>query len=264
MSVLTLTSSWRNDMYSAILKGSLLREVPEARIIDISQTVPMHTNGIRSAAYLVKNSYPFFPEKTVHLISIASEKREDRDFLAISHKNQYFLLLDNGICGLLFEEDVPTEIYKIEKFTDDSSPNYPSLSVLLPAAIHIFKGLPLSELGAKTTLCESQLQPSYPIIHPDKIIGKPIHFNVFGNLVTNIRRENFEMLSTRFSKFDIYVASRDQKISKINRYFNESKPGHLLALFNQFGYLEIAIFNGSVQNILSLTEDTSISIIFSE
>ena len=100
MHIITLTSDWKeNDFYVASLKGKLLSACPEAQIIDINHRIKSF-NGAH-AAYIVRNSYPHFPENTIHIIAVNSEPEKGGELLAARKDKHYFLCADNGILGLL-------------------------------------------------------------------------------------------------------------------------------------------------------------------
>jgi len=257
--VITLTTAWTDDFYVAAIKGMLVSSIPSVQVIDMSHNAPVFNSGISYAAYMVKHSYPYFPRSTVHIISIASEYSDSAPFVAAYHNGHYFVGTDNGIFGLLFDS-APETIVRIEKYTDDISPNYPVISVFVPAAVHLANGGDIAGLGSAyadyhrkgtvlATMDESQ------------ITGTIIHINAFGNVITNITRDDFERIGKE-RPFEILVQSTRYKITRINRYFHETSRGELLAVFNVSGYLEIAINKGKLANLLQLSLDSNIIIKF--
>ena len=103
MPVITLTSDWiKDDYYLGAVKGRIISQCPEAKIIDISHRIPSF--NVRQAAFIIKNSYQHFPKGTVHIIGINSTSGPEVRFLGIQVEDQYFLTYDNGIYGLIFRE----------------------------------------------------------------------------------------------------------------------------------------------------------------
>jgi len=259
MSVVTLTTGWTNDFYGAAVKGILLSALPSVQVIDMSNQAPPFNSGISYAAYMVRHSYIYFPQDTVHIISIASEYSKNAPFVAAYHNGHYFVGTDNGIFGLLFEES-PEVMVLIEKFTDESSPNYPAISVFAPAAIHLIKGGDISELGS--AYANYQRKGSIlATIDESQITGTVIHVNAFGNVITNITRNDFDRIG-KGRPFEIMVQSTRRKISRINRYFHETSQGELLAVFNFSGYLEIAQNKGKLANLLQLSPGSNVIVKF--
>ena len=259
MAVITLTTAWTDDFYVAAVKGILLSAIPSVQVVDMSHGAPAFNSGISYAAYLMKHSYAYFPQGTVHIISIASEYSGNTPFVAAYHNGHYFVGTDNGIFGLLFDS-IPEAIVRIEKYTDDASPNYPAISVFAPAAVHLAMGGNIAELG-RTYTDYLRMGTVLATMDESQITGTIIHINAFGNAITNITRGDFERVGKGRS-FEILVQSTRYKITRINRYFHETSRGELLAVFNISGYLEIAINKGKLANLLQLTLDSNIIVKF--
>ena len=259
MAIITLTTGWTDDFYVAALKGVLMSAIPSVQIVDMSHQAPAFNSGIWYAAYMVKHSYTYFPKDTIHIISIASEHSDSAPFVAVRHNGHYFVGTDNGIFGLLFDA-TPEVMVRIEKYTDDTSPNYPAISVFAPAAIHLATGGYISELGKMYTGYQRK-GAVMATVDESQITGTIIHINAFGNAISNITKNDFERIG-KGRPFEILVQSTRYKITRINRYFHETSRGELLAVFNISGYLEIAINKGKVANLLQLSLDSNIIIKF--
>ena len=259
MAVITFISGWGDDFYVAAVKGTILSTLPEVQIVDLSHQLPSFNTGISYAAYVVKHSFAYFPENTVHLLAVSSEYSDSTPFLAAYYQGHYFIGTDNGIFGLLFTSP-PQTIVRIEKYNDEASPNYPALSVFAPAAVHLAKGGMITELGPEQTSYQHRGVLS-ATIDGSMITGTVIHINPFGNVITNVTREDFDRVG-KGRPFEILVQSTRYKITRINKYFHETSHGELLAVFNIAGYLEIAMNKGKVANILQLTLDSNILIKF--
>ena len=259
MAVITLTTGWTDDFYVAAVKGILLSALPTVQVVDMSHSAPAFNSGISYAAYMVKHSYHYFPQGTVHIISIASEYTDSAPFVAVQHSGHYFVGTDNGVFGLLLDT-VPDAMVRIEKFQDESSPNYPAISVFAPAAIHLLNGGNMEELGSPYV--EYQRRGTIlATMDESQITGTVIHINAFGNVVTNITRHDFDRIGKGRS-FEILVQRNSRKITRINKYFHETSRGELLAVFNVSGYLEIAQNKGRLAELLQLSLNSNIIVKF--
>jgi len=87
MHIITLTSDWKEyDFYVASLKGKLLSICPEATLVDITHSIkPFNT---AEAAFVLKNSYPHFPDNTIHIIAVNSEPEVGGQLLGAKKGNQ--------------------------------------------------------------------------------------------------------------------------------------------------------------------------------
>ena len=259
MAIVTLTTGWTDDFYVAAMKGILLSGIPSVQVVDISHHTPTFSTGISYAAYLVKQSYKYFPENTVHIISVTSEYNRKTPFVAAYYHGRYFVGTDNGFFGMLFD-DAPEAMVRIEKYDDDSSPNYPAISVFAPAAVHLANGGDIAELGSKYTDYR-RMTTILATIAGSQITGTIVYINAFGNVITNITREDFDRVG-KGRNFEILLQRAKRKITRINKYFREASEGEILAVFNISGLLELAINKGKIAEMLRLELDANIIVKF--
>src|SRR3954463_11171563 len=104
MAIITLTTDLGDkDIYLAALKCSILKLLPTVNIVDITNSVSAF--NVQQAAFILKNSFYYFPDDTVHLIGIDTVYSDHTKYLAVRHKNHYFVGADNGIFSLMFTGD---------------------------------------------------------------------------------------------------------------------------------------------------------------
>jgi len=104
MGVITLTTDLgHKDFYQAALKGSLISELPDVRIVDITHEIPAF--NIPRAAFVLANAYHYFPKKTVHIIGINTLFHEGSRYVAMMYNDHFFVGADNGIFSLLLNGD---------------------------------------------------------------------------------------------------------------------------------------------------------------
>ena len=260
MHIITLTSDWNeNDFYVASLKGKLLSACPEAQIIDINHRIKAFNSS--QAAFVVRNSYPHFPENTIHIIAVNSEPEIGGELLAARKDNHYFLCADNGILGLLGGTE-PEEVVTLTGNYKDDPDTFVALTVFATAACKLSGGTPLTELGSPVKDYDRQT-PLRATIEDHTIIGSVIYIDSYQNAITNISHELFNRVGNG-KAFEIYVQSKHYMINRINNRYNETDPGDLLAIFNSSGLLEIAIRNGNAAGLLKLTTNSTIRVEFKE
>jgi len=260
MRMITLTSDWNeNDYYVASLKGKLLSACPEAKIIDISHRIKAFNSG--EAAFVVRNSYPHFPEHTIHIIAVNSEPELQGQILCARKDKQYFLCADNGILGLL-GGDAPELVVRLPRENLENPGSFISMSLFAEVACALLEGKDLLELGEPIENYDKQT-PLRATIEENTITGSVIHIDSYQNAITNVSKELFERVGSG-KPFTIYVQSKHYKINRINQRYNETDPGDLLAIFNSAGLLEIAVRNGNAAGLLKLTTDSTLRVEFKE
>src|ERR1700744_4017265 len=144
MAIITLTTDLGDkDIYQAALKGSILKLLPEVKIIDITHSVAVF--NVQQAAFILKNSFYYFPESTVHLIGIDTVYNTGTKYLAVRYKNHYFVGADNGIFSLMFDTD-PDEMAEINIMQDLKFLHFPLADIFVKAAFHLASGGKLQDI----------------------------------------------------------------------------------------------------------------------
>ena len=77
--------------------------------------------------------------------------------------------------------------------------------------------------------------------------------NAFCNLITNIRKEEFNKWLGNDNLANIQIEVNGKKITGINRTFSDVEPKKLVAYFGSSNRLEIAVRNDSAAETLRVT-----------
>ena len=260
MHMITLTSDWNeNDYYVASLKGKLLSACPDVQIIDINHRIKAFNSA--QAAFVVRNSFPHFPDGSIHIIAVNSEPEMGGELLAAKKDKHFFLCADNGILGLLGGEE-PEEVVSLTRDVQEEGDTFVALTVFARAACKLAGGAPLSKLGSPVLEYDRQT-PLRATIENRTIIGSVIHIDSYQNAITNISQDLFKRIGDG-KDFEIFVQSKHYVLKRINKRYNETEPGDLLAIFNSAGLLEIAIRNGNAAGLLKLNTNSTIRVEFKE
>jgi len=256
MAIITLTSDWGlKDHYAGAVKGAILRQLPDARIVDISHQIPAF--DLNQAAFIIRNFYPNFPEGTIHIISINTEAAVESPHTLVFHKGHYFIGADNGIFSLLFDEK-PEKIIELDVIQDSDYFTFSTRDVFVKVACHIAKGNPIGELGFPK---ENILQKMAfrPVIQNDLIKGKVIYIDNYENVFINITESLFKSVVKK-RKFAITFRSLNYRITGISKSYKDVNQGDMLALFSTSGYIEIAIREGKASSLLGLKMDQLVTV----
>ena len=281
MSIITLTTDYGlKDHFVGALKGKILSENSEAKIVDISHNIdPFNTV---EASYIIGAAYMSFPKGTVHLIGVDAELNKENQHIAMQWNDHFFICADNGILSMLSQKVVPQKIVAIN-IHDRLSEDATDLDVFVTVASHLSKGGSLSVIGKEITAIK-QVTELQPVVAADKnsIKGYVIYIDNFGNVVTNITKKLF-MEVAKGRPYEIpLLQKRNQKksspikniwakysdIANAGKYPIKNYEGDKLAIFNEAGFLEIAIFRsnplsvGSASSLMGLYYRDSITIEF--
>ncbi len=258
MSIITLTADWKNnDFYTGAVKGFLYSNCPDVKIVDISlQISPFN---MVQGTFVLQKAFKFFPKGTIHIFDVNSVMTNEMGYMAIKYYDHYFIGANNGSLGLIIEDEIKSA-YRIDKFQNDLCFTFPGLHVFAPAAAFLANGNKIEDLGKLLKDIERQT-PFHPVINEDSILGSVVFIDSYNNLITNVSKELFNRVG-KGKSFDILVQSNHYKIKQINKTYNETSNGELLALFNSAGLLEIAINNGNIAELLNVGINANIRIKF--
>ncbi len=262
MSIITLTTDYGiKDHFVGALKGKILSQYIDAKIVDVSHNIDPF--NISEASYIVSASYSSFPENTVHLIGVDLERNKETQHIVIQWNNHFFIAADNGILSLLTQSVKPSKIFSInihDRLPSDAT----DLDVLTTVACHIAKGGQMSVIGKEIHEIK-QITELKPVVSKDKnsILGYVIYIDHLGNVVSNISKKLFmDVAKGRAYEIPLLQKRNQKKTSAIKTIFakysdigNSKKmdikdfEGDKLAIFNEAGFLEIGIFKSNPQNV---------------
>jgi S-adenosyl-L-methionine hydrolase (adenosine-forming) len=241
--IITLLSDFGyQDNYIAVAKGILLRQMPQATIIDISHNVsPYH---LLECSYLLKSSYSNFPKHTIHLSLFNILHHTPAELLIAQKDDQFIISADNGLLPLTFEDTSG----QIHKSTATASTylewlQYAALMIKeLASQDYKFRHLPIHQPLKHGTHVEA-LQKE------NEIECQVIHIDYYGNVIVNMLKDQFEKMRNDRS-FRIRIVR--ETLSQISNDYSDVSPGRAVCLFNSAGYLEIAVNQGNASSLLGL------------
>lgn len=255
MSIITLTTDFGiKDPFIANIKGAILSENKDVRIVDISHQISAF--NILEAAYIIQNSYKSFPVNTIHIIGVDSELTPENKHLVIKFEGQYFICADNGIMSMACLNIEPEEIVEIN-IHDKLISNFSVLDVFVKVACHLARGGKLEVIGKSISKIKT-VKNLTPFVNDNKnqIIGNVIYIDNYGNVITNITKSFFREISkTR----DFEISVRNYKFKKIFTKYSDivnfdipedkrNNDGQAMAIFNSSSNLEIAIYKSNPVN----------------
>ena len=189
MSIITLTTDLgTTDSYVASVKGAILKNYPQATIIDISHEIPAF--DLLKTAFLIKSCYADFPPGTIHIIGVESEANIDSPHVVIQYKEQYFIGADNGIFSMIFDT-VPNKAIALDFSLDTDLITFPTKDVFIKAACHIARGGTMEMLGKPLNKLNAK-QMFRALTENNTIVGIAIYIDHYGNVITNISKQLFQ------------------------------------------------------------------------
>ncbi|WP_339698465.1 SAM-dependent chlorinase/fluorinase [uncultured Roseivirga sp.] len=255
MAIVTLTSDFgHTDHYVAALKASLISKDNALKLIDISHDIEPF--DIAHMAFVVSAVFRDFPKGTIHMLSTNVAQANQDSYLAAKIEDHFFVAPDNGILSLISDK-TPEAIVKLS--IDDHS-TFPQRGVLADFVLRLATNEDVSNLGEAVT-AYTQLMLRKPRATKKEISGHVIRVDRYGNLITNISKVDFDILSkNRNYKL---VFGRESAPSIHSQYYDVD-PGEVFFVFNSLNVLEIGINQGNASTLLGLSYDSPILIQFEE
>lgn len=256
MAIITLTTDFGyKDHFVGAIKGTIYRELEDARLVDISHAISPF--NIQECAYILKNSYKSFPPGTIHIVGVDSEPTIENKHIAVLVDGHYFISANNGVISLITSAVKPEKVIEIN-IPNPSHGSFPVLDVFVQVACHLARGGTMEVVG-KPFDGLKELKEFAPRVTNQgaTIIGNVIYIDNYGNVITNIERGLFESYRAG-RKFQLNA--RNKKITEIHNKYSDiinfklekhkrRGPGDLLALFNSSDYIELAIFKSDSQTV---------------
>jgi S-adenosylmethionine hydrolase len=243
-----MTDFGLRDGNVGVMRGVIWGIAPGVSIADLSHLVG--PQNILEGALILDRSAPYFPKGTVHVAVVDPGVGTDRRPIAARFGKQRFVGPDNGLCTLLLEraerQKEPVEMVHLNRpayWLPVISHVFHGRDIFSPVAAHLANGIPLHELGGaiqdpvRLTIPRPERQDS-------GWKAQLLYIDWFGNLVTNLRREDLEGVN------DMALRIRGQEIRGLVRTFGERPSGDLINLYGSTGSLIVSVVNGSAAEVL--------------
>ena len=255
MAIITFTSDFGlKDAYVAVVKASILNVFPEANIVDISHDIL--TSNIADGAFVLSSAFHHFPKGSVHLVAVDSYGQSGSKQIVVSQNGHYFISTDNGLLSLISPNEPIDAIISLSD--DNTFSTFPAKDILAPAAAKLAKGESINALGSNFPEMKTFLERRFKATKKE-ISGHVIKIDNFGNLITNIRKVDFDILS---KEKEYTIGFGRYRANKIQLLPNEVEGGDYYVLFNYQGLLEIGIRHGNAAELFGLQFDSSVWIKF--
>jgi len=262
--VITLTTDFgTSDAYVASMKGVILTINPKAVIVDICHSI--EPQNILQAAFILSTAYHYFPEGAIHLAIVDPGVGSQRKAIILKTPKAFFLAPDNGALSYIIDELDTTPAKPAHHFSPSpeqrklgagfeavaiTNPDFWRKSVsttfhgrdmFAPVAAHLSLGIAIHKFGESLSHVFAFHIPRPFRDNQGNLIGRVLHIDNFGNLITNIR--SGDLPGER-----ITVTIGSQHIDGISQFYAE-KEG-LAVIVGSSSYLEISLKNGNAAAFL--------------
>ncbi len=111
--IITLTTDFGpSSRYVAAMKGVILSINPQARLIDLTHSIP--PQNVRAGAFAISETAPWFPPETIHVAVVDPGVGSRRRIVYARIGLQQLIAPDNGLLNRLAAREKPSKIVGID------------------------------------------------------------------------------------------------------------------------------------------------------
>ena len=260
MVITLLTDFGHGDEYVGVMKGVILSILPSARIVDLSHEIEPW--DITSAAYMISAAYPYFPERSIHVVVVDPGVGSSRQLLAVYSDGHFFIGPDNGVLTQIINSrsfDRACQIKNSNYYRSTISHTFHGRDILAPVAAHIASGVDIDRLG--------------PAIGPAGLVHIPIHqpeilqngsmegyvitSDRFGNLITNISEDHLLSQFPLMTWPCLEIMIGKKRIRRIKNNYSQVPRKNLVAVVGGRRFLEISVNCGNAAELMKYKKGRS-------
>ena len=233
-----------------MMKGVILSIDPQAQIVDLTHDI--NPQDIGRAARVLQTAWPYFPEKTVHVVVVDPGVGSLRRIIAAEAWGHFFIGPDNGVLWPTLRNGTEATLVRVENPAyrlPNISRTFHGRDIFAPAAAHLSQGVAIRQLGPQVPLEKLlQFEPVAPRALADgSLAGRVVAVDRFGNLITNISAGDLDSAFPNIPKQDLAVRINDKEIDGISECYADVPANNALALVGSADELELSVNCGSAE-----------------
>lgn len=252
-----LTDFGLTDTYVGQMKAAILRVAPQARLVDLTHSVP--AQDVRAGAFLLWTAVQAFAEGSLFLAVVDPGVGSARRAVAVrSRCGDVLVGPDNGL--LMPALTLLGGLSEAVELTDPSwwgprrSRSFHGRDLFAPVVGHLAMGVPLGKLGRPLERLEEPFTFPEPQRDGAAFVGEVLHVDTYGNLVTNLPLERLP------EHFEVQVSSSVIPEAP-HAHYQAVAPGALLALGGSTGLLEVSTRDGNAARVLGAGQGTPVRVV---
>jgi S-adenosylmethionine hydrolase len=253
ISLITLLTDFGDrDYFVASMKGVILNINPQARIIDLSHQVTPYQ--VEDAAYLLKSSYRYFPDGTVHVAVVDPGVGSARRPLLVSTSRYFFLAPDNGLLTDIVRDELSVEVRQIQNKQyrlDADGSTFDGRDLFAPAAAWLTRGQAPGSFGP--LIRDVSTFPAHaPAWEGSTFVGRIVYVDHFGNLISNITPSHLAEIRRYTKRPAVSIRIAGITIHDLTTCYADGSSDAPRALINSNGHVEVFVKERSAAHMLKV------------
>lgn len=257
--IITITTDFGEaDYFVAAMKGVIYSVNPSVEIVDLTHLIPPH--DIYAAAFTLLCCYKDFPKNTCHLVVVDPGVGSARRPILVMADDYNFIGPDNGVFSYIYQR---AHINRVVHFTAEHyfrqpvSSTFQGRDIFAPFAGYVSKLVDWRMMGEEITDPVRFNTPT-PVVSANQIRGTVLNVDRFGNIVTNITRE--ELTADRL-RAGAQVRIGKHQIERVLTHFAEANQNELFAYFGSVGFLEIGVPRLSAARVVEARRGMEVEVV---
>lgn len=251
MVITFLTDFGLQDDFVGTCHGVIARIAPDARVIDLTHGIP--PQAVLQGAVVLQATLPYLPVG-VHLAVVDPGVGGERRAIAVRTRDgRAFVGPDNGLLLLAADEigveaahELTAPAYRLPQV----SRTFHARDVFAPAAAHLAAGVAIEELGAGIPPDELvRISVPTPELGRSQVSATVLAVDRFGNVASNLRRDHLDELGLSAGDRVELRLTFDRYYATVAETFADAPPGELILYEDSYGYVTIAISQGSAARL---------------
>jgi S-adenosyl-L-methionine hydrolase (adenosine-forming) len=249
--IVFLTDYGRSDGFVGICHGVMARIAPDARVIDLTHSVPRQ-DVLRGAVELAR-SMPYMPTDAVYVAVVDPGVGSDRGAIATAAGAALLVGPDNGLLSLAWEElggvESAVEIQNPRVVLAPVSRTFHGRDIFAPAAAHLAAGMPLEDLGpAVDPATLVRLDVPGPMVAEGAVGARVTATDGYGNVQLNATERDLDDAGVAVGRVLVVNGRRVPRAGTFAE-LPEREPGLIV---DSDGYLAIVVNHGNAAQMLGL------------
>ncbi|MEM0349154.1 MAG: SAM-dependent chlorinase/fluorinase [Candidatus Caldarchaeum sp.] len=228
------------DTYVAEVKATILKEAPDAVLVDITHQVP--PQNILQGAFLLMLAAKTFPSNTIFVAVIDPGVGGERAALIVkTMSGKIFIGPDNGLLYPAASREKITQVMRIKsELIPNVSHTFHGRDVFAHVAGLIAAGKDIAYLTEpRGSMVELRIPK--PVMGDDRVNAVVLHADRFGNVITCVEGG----LPSDWRKAEVYVNDEWKTVAMVGRFYSETEKGEPILLVGGTGYLELSVNRGN-------------------
>ena len=236
--LITVTTDFGEDgYYLGAMRGVLYSLCREATLVDITHQITPYSP--LEGSFILDQATSTFPAGTVHLAVVDPGVGGLRKPIFLRARDCWFVGPDNGIFTPFLDDAEAVYRIREEVALPGRTTTFDGRDLFAPAAARLARGEDPATLGEPTQQV-ARLHVPRPQRDGGSVVGRVLFHDRFGNLITNIRRDDLSGLGE-----DVEVWVGTYRMRRLSRTYDDVALGETMALIGSSGHLEVAVSQGN-------------------